>query len=96
MNNWPKIKKNCDQSWNSTYFAPKLYYICTFFATTKKININVESLYFPTFSAKCHMYKVETRDGHGKLRNGPGKLIEKLRKKHLWEPCRAEVRLMSS
>ena len=44
-----------------------------FFATTKKLSIEVESLYFPTFSAKRCECKIDKRDGHGKLRNDHGK-----------------------
>ena len=47
----------CYQSWNFTNFDPKLYKICIFFATTKKLNICVESLHFFMFSAKCRECK---------------------------------------
>ena len=72
MNNWPKVLEFCDQSWNFTNFAPKLYQICTFFATTKKSRFYVESWHFLTFSAK---YKIEKRDRHGKSRIGQGKIF---------------------
>ena len=58
-------------------FAPKFYPMCMFFVTAKKINSNLESLHFPMFSAKCHKYKIGKRDGHGKSRNGHGKVMEK-------------------
>ena len=48
-----------------------------FFATNKKLSIDVESLHFLTFSAKCHKCKIDKRDGHGKFGNGPGKVLEK-------------------
>ena len=48
-----------------------------FFATTEKLSIPVESLHFPMFSAKCCECKNEKRDGHGKLRNGHGKDMDK-------------------
>ena len=51
--------------------CPELYQIWTFFATTKKLSINVESPHFPTFSAK------KKRDCHGKSRNCQGKVMEK-------------------
>ena len=57
----------CYQSWNFTKFAPKLYQTCMFFATIKKLSINVESQYFLTLSAKWHECKLEERDGHEKL-----------------------------
>ena len=56
------------QSWNFN-FAPEVCHICLFFATTKKLSINVESPHFPTFSAKRSDCKIEKREGHGKLRN---------------------------
>ena len=46
----------------------------TFFAATKNLSIHVESLHF---FAKCRKYKIEKTDGHGKLRNGHGKVMEK-------------------
>ena len=84
MKNWPKVL--CDQTWNFTNFAPKIYKICTCFATTKKLTIHVESLHFLTFYAKCHKYKNKKRDGHGKSRNGHGKVMDKYSVKP-WEPC---------
>ena len=30
MKNLPKVMEFCDQSWNSTNFAPKFYQICIF------------------------------------------------------------------
>ena len=45
-----------------------------FFATARKSSIRVESL---MFSAKCRECKIEKRDGHGKLRNGHGKVMVK-------------------
>ena len=76
IKNWPKVMEFCDQSWNFTDFVPELYQICTFFATTKKLSIHVESPHFPMFSTKCCKYKIKKRDGHGKSRNGQGKVME--------------------
>ena len=65
-----------EKSWNMKNlpnffnFAPELYQIyMSFFATTKKLSINVESPHFPMFSAKCRECKIEKRDSYGKLRN---------------------------
>ena len=69
---WPKVMEFWDQSWNFTNPPPPPN--CTNFATTKKLSINVESLHFPMFSAKYGEYKSEKRDGHGKSRNGEGKV----------------------
>ena len=41
-------------------------FVC-FFATTEKLSIHIESLLFP----------IEKRDGHGKFRNGHGKVVKK-------------------
>ena len=57
----------CDQSWNFTNVAPESYQICTFFATTEKLSIDVGSLHFPMFSAKCHKYEMKMRDRHKKI-----------------------------
>ena len=67
MKNWPKVMDFCDQSWNFSNFAPKFYQICCFFVTTKKLSSNLESLHSPTFSAKCHKFKIGKRDGHGNV-----------------------------
>ena len=74
MQNWPKVMEFCYQSWNFTNFAPELCKICMFFLPPLR---NVESLHFPMFSAKCRECKIEKRDGHGKLRNGRAKVMEK-------------------
>ena len=53
IKHWPKVMEFCYQSCNFTNFAPELYQICMcFFATTKKLSIDVGSLHFPTFSTK--------------------------------------------
>ena len=92
MKNWPKVMEFYEQSWKFTNLAPKLYLISkVFFAATKKLCIDVESPHFLTFSAKCHEGKIENRDGHGKLRNDHGKVMEKSWKNmlsSLWEPCK--------
>ena len=66
----------CDHSWNFTIFAPRFYQICIIFVTTKKVCSNLKSLHFPTFPAKCSECKIGKRDGHGKSRNGHGKVME--------------------
>ena len=67
------------QFWKFTNFVHELCQICMDIATTitKTSNIDVESLHFPTFSTKCRECKMEKRDGHGQLRNGQGKVMEK-------------------
>ena len=72
----------CYQSWDFTNFALKMYQICMLFATTKKLGINVESLYFPMFSIKCSKCKIAKRDGHGRLISGHEKIMEKSWKSH--------------
>ena len=68
----------CDQSWNSTNFAPEFYQICKKkkrkIVTTKKLSSDLESPNFPRFSAKRRECKIGKRDGHGKSRNGHGKI----------------------
>ena len=49
----------------------------SFFVTAKKLSRNLECLHFPMFSAKCRKQKIGKRDGHGKSRNGHGKVMEK-------------------
>ena len=66
MKNWPKVMEFCDQSWNFTNFPPK-----------KKLSSNLKSLHFPMFSAKCRECKIGKGDGHGKSKNGHGKVMEK-------------------
>ena len=67
----------CDRLWNFTKFAPKLYQICIFFVTTKKLSCDLKSPHFLTFSAKRRKFQIGQRDSHGKSRNGPGKVLEK-------------------
>ena len=66
-----------DQSGKFTNFATESYQIYMLFATTKKLSIDVESQHFLMFSVKCRKCKIEKRDGHEKLRNGHGKVMEK-------------------
>ena len=54
--------------------APNLH---IFFATTKKSSIHVESTHFQSVSAKCRKYKIKKTEGHGKSRNGQGKVLDK-------------------
>ena len=57
----------------------EFYQICTkiAFVATKKLRSDLESPHFLTFSAKCQEFKIGVRDGHGKSRNGHGKVMEK-------------------
>ena len=77
MKNWPKVIEFCNQSLNFTNFASKLCQICNFLVTAKKLINDLESLYFPKFSAKCRERKIREKDCHGKSRNGHGKVMEK-------------------
>ena len=78
MKNRPKVMEFYYQLWNFTNFAPKMYQICIFCATTKKLSIDLESSHFLTFSAKRCECKIGKRDGHGLSRNGHGKVMGKL------------------
>ena len=78
MTDWATVMEFCYQSWNFTNFAPKMYQLCMFFATTKKVSIDVESPHFFTFSTKCHTLRRETVvdkiekwswKSHGKLKS---------------------------
>ena len=77
MKNCQKSLNLCDQSWNFTNFAPELYQIYISFITTKKLSSDLESPPFPMFSTKHCECKLWKRDGHGKSRNGQGKVREK-------------------
>ena len=77
MKNWPNVMAFCDQSWYFTNFAPKLYQIYIFFSYTKKLSSDLQSLQFLTFSTKCRTCKIGKQDGHGKSRNGHGKVMER-------------------
>ena len=66
----------CDQSWSFTKFASKFYQITTYFAATRKFSINSASPNVPTSPQNGGNDKFEQRDGHGKLRNGHGKVME--------------------
>ena len=72
-----KVIEFCDQSWNFTNFASKFYQICIFFVSTNNLRSNLESPHFLTFFAKCCECNIGKRDGHGKRRNGHGKVMEK-------------------
>ena len=76
MKNWPRVN-----------FDPELYQICKknlVTTITKKLSDDLESLHFLTFPTKRHECKIGKRDGHGKSRNGHGKVSEKYFVK---EPC---------
>ena len=51
--------------------------ICTFLVVTKKLGSDQKSLHFRMFTAKRREFKIGERDGHGKSRNGHGKVMEK-------------------
>ena len=74
---WPKVMEFCDQSWNFTNFVPELYRICILFGATKIFSTDLESLHFLMFSLKRRECKIGKTDGHGKSRNGYGKVMEK-------------------
>ena len=59
--------------------AMEFYQFCPqkYFVTAKKLSSNLESPHFPMFSAKCRECKIGKRDGHGKSRNGHGKVTDK-------------------
>ena len=48
-----------------------------FFVTTKKLSYDLESLHFLMYSTKRHECKIGKMNGHGKSRNGHGKVMEK-------------------
>ena len=86
MKNLPKVISFCDQSWNFTNFVQILPNLHVFnFVSGKKFNINLESPHFAMFSAKCRECKIGKRDGHGKSRNGHGKVMENILSS-MWEP----------
>ena len=59
MKKLPKSIESCYHSWN---FAPELYQICIFFATTKKLSTDVGSCspYFP--NAFCTSPQMQNRE----------------------------------
>ena len=64
--------------------------------TTKKLSSNLESLHFLMFSEKPREFKIGETDGHGKSRNGHGKVMEKyfLKPVGTLRLVNSEVRLM--
>ena len=95
MQNWPKVMEFCYQSWNYANFAPNLYVSCMLFATTEKLSLCVECPHFPMFSAKCRECNIKKRNGHGKLRNDHGEVMEKYIVKSvgtlLWFHCASPI-----
>ena len=55
-------------------FCPLILQNLYFFVTTKKLGSDLERLHFQMFSAKRRKFKIGERDGHGKSRNGHGKI----------------------
>ena len=55
VKNWPKVMVFCDQSWNFTHSAPKLYYICKFLDATKQQS---KKSAFSDISAKRRKFKL--------------------------------------
>ena len=89
-----KMKMVIEKSWNMKkwqkvmefyQFSPQ--FVLNFLITTKKLSSDLESLHFLIFSAKCHKFKIEERDGHGKLKKWSWKNILS----SLWEPCCAPL-----
>ena len=76
MKNWPKVMELCYQSWNLINFAHELYQICMFLPALRNQSIDIESPHFRMFVVKRCECKIDKRDGHGKLRNGHGKVME--------------------
>ena len=52
-----------------------IIFVCIF-STTKNLSIDVKSQHFLKFSRKHRKCKIAKRDGHGKLSNGHGKVME--------------------
>ena len=77
MKNWPKVMEFVI----SHGILPLNFTIfCMIFVTAKKLNSNLESPHFPMFFRqiiKCRKCKMGKRDGHGKSRNGHGKVMGK-------------------
>ena len=51
MTNLPEVMEFCYESWNFTEFAPKLYQICMFFATTIRYTEDAGLPYFDRATA---------------------------------------------
>ena len=85
MENWPKSHGILLSVIEFYQFCPQMYQSCMFFATTKKLTIDLESLHFATCSVKCRICKITKRDGHEKLTNVHGKVMENILST-LWEP----------
>ena len=66
MKNWPKVMEFCYQSWNLQFLPLKCTNFVMFFATTKKLLIDVESLHFLKFPQNCEC-KIAKRNVHGKF-----------------------------
>ena len=77
MQNWPKVMEFCYQHGIVPILSPNGPNLYGFFATTQKLSIDFGSPYFLTFSARHCECKINKRGGHGKLRNGYGKVMEK-------------------
>ena len=68
MNNWPEVMEFREQSWNFTNLPNFILLV-----TTKKLSSDLESQHFLMF---CES-KIWKKEGHGKSRNGHGKILER-------------------
>ena len=75
MKNWPKVLEFCDSVMEFDQFCPQFVCNLFFLVTTKKLGSDLESQHFCKFSAKHCEFKIGVRDGHGKSRNGHGKIF---------------------
>ena len=75
--NWPKVMEFCDRSWNFTSLTQNYTKFVFFVVNAKKLRSDLESLHIPMFSVKRRRFKIGERNGHGKYKNGHGKVMEK-------------------
>ena len=67
----------CDLVMEFYQFCPQFVLNYIFLVTTKKLSGDLESPHFLTFSEKGSEIRIGETDGHGKSRNGHGKVMEK-------------------
>ena len=80
MKNWPKVMEFCHQSWN---FNPNGNKCVGFHATSKKLSIDVESLYFPQNVTNAKLIRVMVMENEEMAMEKSWKNILS----SLWEPC---------